>query len=306
VSTGITYGYAVEPNLFVADSALFDSDRPIDPSIVDVDFQKLGYSTGAKPKAEPGKFGATCPIFEERFRENIIPKSDWDDMYETYKPNFAQNKFWQYDQDGEGTCTANNTAGCFSYNWVESLGRQYAVAPSPISIYKYCARGPNTGSTMECCLNRIRDYGCLLIDNAANRKILEGMGLNPDHVLKAVGYYQKFPRGAMDETAPYFKVDEYYEIKTVEGFFTALFKGYDVSYGRSGHSIHGVDVAKRNGNWYCKYDNSWGRWGDNGFGYDSFNYIRRSGAVYGAYAIQSVRIPDEAIAKLMGVPSLGA
>lgn len=283
-----------------------DLDRPLPEHLVNVDFsdeaRKIGRQMGCLIRPRTEKPGDHCPLFGERFKDLIIPRSDWLDILEQEQPNYAKHKFWQYDQNGEGTCTSNATGGCISYCWSKQFGKQFGIAPAPLSCYKRCARGPNTGSTTGCNLRCARDTGMLLIDNASNRKIMEGMGLDTSHMMRAVGYRQaSFPRG-WEETAGFFRIDEYYEINSVDEFFTALLYGYDILYGRAGHAIHGVDLVYRNRDFYCKYDNSWGRWGDKGFGYDSLDYVRRRGGAYGAYAVKHVRTPDEQIQKLMGIP----
>lgn len=106
----------------------------------------------------------------------------------------------------------------------------------------------------------------------------------------------------MEETAKNFRLDEFYEITSVDGFFSALFHGFSILYGRSGHAIHGVDIVKRSGDWYCKYDNSWGNWGESGFGFDSISYIQRTGAYRWAYAFQSIIAPN-GIEKLLEIPT---
>ena len=139
----------------------------------------------------------------------------------------------------------------------------------------------------------------LLIDTPENRSVLSKLGLDPSHVLRAVGYHQHFPTG-WQETARQFKIDEFYELDGVDEMFSAQLMGFDILYGRAGHAIHGVDTVKYRGSHAAKYDNSWsGRWGDNGFGYDTYNYLRNRIGRYGAYAIQSVRAPDN-IAALIG------
>lgn len=287
------------------DSSLIDLDRPLDPRWVNVDFRteaklvgrKLGCAINPNPR-----LGAVSPIFEEHFAEDIIPQSDWKDLVDTHKPNYAQATTWQYDQDGEGTCTSNAQSGCVSCVWTNTFGKEFAIAPSPISIYRFCASGPNSGSSVSCNVKRARDNGCLLIDNAQNRKVLDAMGLDPNHTIKAVGYSQRLPDGAMEETAPYFRIDEAYQIATIEGFFTALIKGFFINYGRSGHAIRGTDAVYR-AKWLCKYHNSWGVWGDDGYGYDDFDYIRRTSAAYGAWAHRSIRITSASL-KMIGIPDL--
>jgi len=46
----------------------------------------------------------------------------------------------------------------------------------------------------------------------------------------------------------------------------ALLRGFVVSYARSMHAIVGMKLVYENGKWYVKYLNSWGDWGDGGYG----------------------------------------
>ena len=292
------YGQPIE-------NAEVDLDRPIDPQFLNVDFRRHSklvrrqMGCGLNPHM---KLGAVSPIFEEHFSEHIIPQADWKNLVDTHKPNYSQLVTWQYDQDGEGTCTSNAESDVISCIWTGTFGHEFSIAPSPISMYRFCASGPNSGSSVACNIKRARDHGCLLIDNAQNRKVLDAMGLDPNHTIKAVGYNQRIPAGAMEETAIHFQIDEAYQIATIEGFFTALLLGFHVNYGRDSHAIHGTDAVFRS-EWVCKYHNSWGQWGDNGYGYDTFDYIRRRSAAYGAWAHRSIKITTSGL-RMFGVPEL--
>ena len=254
---------------------------------------------------EQPKFGSICGIFEEHFKELVVPRSDWDSLANELQPNYSRRKAYQYDQDGEGTCTSNATSGAFAYVWAKQFGRENVILPSPPTIYMYCSNGPNQGSTTSCNLKRIRDYGCLPIGIERNKDVMRKLGLDPSHVCDAVGWNKprKLPPGAMDDTAKNFRLDEFYEIGSLDGFFGALFHGFSIMYGRAGHAIHGVDPVKRNNTWYCKYDNSWGNWGESGFGFDSESYLRRTGAYRFAYAFKSIIAP-QGIDKLLNLPKI--
>lgn len=255
--------------------------------------------------SEPPKLGSICPIFEERFRDYVVRKSEWKDLYEELQPKYSKRKVYQYDQKNEGTCTSNATAGAYAYTWAKQFGKDTVITPSPPTMYFYCANGPNTGSTTSCNLKRIRDHGCLPIAMERNRDVMRRLGLDPNHVCDAVGWNKprSLPREAMEETAKNFRLDEFYEISSIEGFFGALFHGFSIMYGRAGHAIHGTDVVLRNNTWYCKYDNSWGNWGENGFGFDSESYLSRTGGFRWAYAFQTLVVPN-GIEKLLDLPEL--
>ena len=53
---------------------------------------------------------------------------------------------------------------------------------------------------------------------------------------------------------------------------------------------------KRDGQYVLKYVNSWGAWGDAGYGYDTEKYVSRSIRAYGCYAPRaSLLLPEDAI-----------
>ncbi len=265
----------------------------IRPECLDVTEIPRGRFSGCLPRQ--GKIGEYASIFEENVP--VIPRSEWQSVLEEHKPKLSPLSVYQYDQNGEGTCTSNAGNQSLCYTYAKQFGRKWVMPTSPIVAYKRCARGPNTGSSVSCIMRQLREVGTLPIDNPENRLKMAAAGLNPAHTLKAVGYYQKMPEG-WRETAKHFRIEEYYDIRSVEGMFSALLLGFPIVYGRSGHAIMGADATKKDGQWYIRYHNSWGNWGDDGYGYDSERYLGRSSAAYGAVAVRSV-IHTSAIEKLM-------
>ena len=268
--------------------------RVVDMDKMNVDFeveaQECNKGMGLVELPSNHVFGDSSPIFEEVFREKVIPRNEWDAMYDEIRPNYSRMKTWQYNQRNEGTCTANAMGGTMSYAYNRQFG--LSVAPCPTTMYRHCGRSANSGSSTVCILKRARDHGTLLIDHEQSKDLLRQLKLDPTHVAPATGWNAHIPRGSMEETAIHFRIDEFYEISTIDGFFSALLHGFGILYGRSGHAIHGVDIVKRSGKWTCKYDNSWGNWGDNGFGYDSIDYLKRTNASrYGAFAVQTMVSP---------------
>jgi hypothetical protein len=257
---------------------------------------------GCRPRqSEPGSF---CGFFDEHFK--AIPRSDWAE-YSENDVSVEQLIRDVYNQGNEGTCTANGGAQAFCITTVMQYGDKAHMKMSPISTYKFCARGPNTGSSVDCIARRMRDNGLLPVDNSRNRQILTTAGLNPDHVLKATGYYQRFPSG-WEETAKHFRIDEMYEVRSYEEFISALFYDFAVLYGRAGHAICGTKPKRRTGRWGSNYVNSWGNWGaaseDNpdltyGIGWDSESFLSRSIRAYGAIAFRSTVLSDKILNALL-------
>jgi hypothetical protein len=173
-----------------------------------------------------------------------------------------------------------------------AYGLKHWVEVSPISIYRWVTPGPGSGSTISDNLKQLRDVGMLPVNSDSNREVLRKVGLPESHVLATTGYSQRFPDGWKD-TAKFFRAAEWYDISSFDGFVSAILEGFPVCYGRAGHAICGVRVVKRNGVWTIKYANSWGNWGEGGYGYDSESYIAGAIRSYGAWALRCPVITDE-------------
>jgi hypothetical protein len=189
-----------------------------------------------------------------------------------------------YDQGREGSCTSNAT--CQSHEILQNAqyGPHRVVHLSAISLYKRVGSSPMSGSSVSANLRELRSRGALPVEPCG--------GLFP-HCMSNTGFSQRYPSG-WEATAKLFKGGEYFEIRSYEGFITALLRGYPVVYGRQGHAICAVRPVIRNGRLYVKYANSWHHsWGDHGFGYDSESQIRQ-GAQW-AFALRSVVDRDVAM-----------
>ena len=247
---------------------------------------------------DEAKVGSRFPVFEDTQR--VHPRSDWMDLL---KENVSLERLikWTHNQNPEGTCAANASALVYEVGSTLTVGVGATMMMSPISVYRWIAPGPDSGSNIGDNLVQARKVGFLPVDTPENRATLQKMGLNPSHVLKHTGYSQKFPTG-WQETAAYFQPDEAYEIATFNGIVSALLDDFPVVYGRSGHAIAGVTPVYRNGVWYVKYGNSWGKWGEVGenqlqmFGYDSESFLSNQIPRYKAWAMRTIRLTDKLLA----------
>jgi hypothetical protein len=237
-------------------------------------------------------FGDAFPIYEEVY--TVAPRSDWDALLTSHVGLESLVRKIK-NQGQEGSCASNATAQCFEITWNMMLGPSCWIECSPISIYRWVAPGPGSGSTISGNLKQLRDVGLLPVASDANREVLRAVGLSDSHVLTPTGYHQPFPAG-WQSTAVFFRAAEWYDISSFDGMVSAIFEGYPVCYGRAGHAICGVRVVKKDGKWAIRYANSWGNWGEDGYGYDSESYI--SGAIrsYGAWALRCPVLTDEFMA----------
>ena len=292
------YGYRIKAPLAFADDAPADVDFRTEAKAC-ARLRGWDESDANRP------LGVDRPTVEDLFGSDIIRQADWGDVLAETGIKTSPLAVYQYDQNGEGLCTANAGAQSFAYCWARqfpSLASALVALPSPVAAYRGhgCGSSANSGSSVSCIMRSMQSKGTLLINSAESRKIYDALGLPHEHLLKPTGFSQSFNwrDGAWLETAKHFRIDEMYDVASGEGFITALLKGFNVVYGRQGHAIMAADVADASGK--VRYHNSWGNWGDQGFGYDSYRLI--SSAARGAIAVRSVHIPA-GIEKLLALAS---
>ncbi|MCP4166046.1 MAG: hypothetical protein GY759_09160 [Chloroflexi bacterium] len=249
-----------------------------------------GLFNGALPRED--NHGENFATFASEY-PTLIPRDQWESLAAAIDDEGSIEALVQKikNQRQEGTCTANEVASAIEIIWCLTFGVGSWVELSPISLYKQCARGPNSGSSVSCIVKTAQNIGALPVDNEKNRAWMESVGLNPAHVLDAVGFSQRYPQD-WEQTASSFRIKEVFDIGSFEEFITALLMGFPVCYGRKGHSILGVRLVFIDGKPHIKYLNSWGDWGDNGYGYDSERFVANAIAQYGAFAVRTCYVPD--------------
>ncbi len=185
-----------------------------------------------------------------------------------------------YNQKQEGSCVAN--ACCQSHEILQALqyGKDKVIPLSAISLYKRIGRSPSSGAAVSDGLKELSSRGALPLDTPENRKLFL------DKVMQNTGFHSPFPSD-WENTANNFTILEHYVVRSVEGMKTALVLGHPVVVGRQGHSICYCRLMIKGGRQVVKYANSWGNWGDNGFGYDSESQMRMSSGW--AFAVRQVR-----------------
>lgn len=252
------------------------------------------------PSTDPQNFGclprddAFASTFAS-FSDNIelIPRSQWKDLCaiqgEANKAFVKKIK----NQGQEGTCASNATTQAAEIIWNKQFGLDNWVEFSPIAVYRWIASSPRTGSNIGANLRQLTQVGALPVAKDENRDFLKRAGLDSTDVLTPTGYYQTFPDG-WKTTAAHFQAMEAFDIDSFEAFATALLKGFPVVYGRSGHAITGARLVwdESKSIFAVEYANSWGPWGDKGYGYDSESYLKRAGGSYGAFALRAMKVTN--------------
>jgi len=235
------------------------------------------------------RVGDQFPVYEES--QPMYPRADWPDLVRDC-PGLEAMVAKIKDQGNEGTCASNAAAQCFEIIWNRTYGLANALEISPISVYRWIAPGPSSGSTISDNLQQLRAVGCLPVNSDSSRAVLSQAGRPVTHVLEPTGYGQRFPAG-WEETAAFLQAAEWFDVASFEGLFSALIEGWPICYGRAGHAICGVRPVRDQSAWVVKYANSWKKsWGENGYGYDTERYIAQAIRQYGAWALRAVKITD--------------
>jgi hypothetical protein len=258
-------------------------------SFVDVDFEANASGRVLATKPRRDKCGAVYPVFEESIQE--IPQSQWGDL--VAKADAAGGMLDRlvtriYDQGQEGSCASNATSQSNEILQATQLGKNEVVHLSAISLYKRVGGNAQSGSVISDNLDEMVARGILPLDTEENRKRFT-------HTMPATGFSTPFP-GGWEATGKQFGCQEWFDIATTAGFATALLIGMPVVYGRQGHAICGCRLVNRNGVWTVKYANSWGAWGDSGYGYDTLQSLAGVLGSYGAFAPRSLVYPQYQLA----------
>lgn len=168
-------------------------------------------------------YGSVMPVYTRAQVIDHIKRMDEADAWRTRRLRFKKN------QGREGSCVYNMAAHIVQIAQAVHWGDHNVVALSPISGYRFNARGPNTGSTVGGAIKWLETKGLIPTNNAEN--IAKFRHTHPD-----TGYYVQPPAG-WETTAAEFCADEWMYITTVEEWWSAIINGHACGGGRNGHAI---------------------------------------------------------------------
>ena len=235
----------------------------IDRRFIDVDLQSprgIGVDgfCGALPPSEAMLACADSGDFMATF--DLIPRSEWPAICRLQGDLTRLDPFIR-NQGSEGSCVGNGAVAAFDR--CQAIQHGKIVRTSAMSLYKRIGRSAGSGAVVGDALTELKARGILPVAGEAGFA----------HTHPATGFSKSLPSG-WETTAAQFKVDEFWKISTFDEAATALFLGFGVVYGRARHCICGWQIVQDGTRWLLKYKNSWGDWGENGFGYDSESYLR--------------------------------
>lgn len=228
---------------------------------VDSQHPAPAYPDGRVPGCLPRKSrpGEWCPMASERIK--VIPRNQWADYAKeiSLRPHVKV----VLNQGQVGSCATEATAGAQMIDRV-FRGLDFVLL-NPWFIYHTTSGGRDRGSSIDENLAFVRERGCA-----------------PESVWPRSKGWQTRPSAEAVEAAKAFKIEEFYDISSIDEMVSAILLGYPVVYGSNGHAvikIQHIDETKG-------LDlNSWGTgWGDGGFGvWASYRAVNWA---YGAWAVR--------------------
>lgn len=173
------------------------------------------------------------------------------------------------DQDGVGSCAWETVAQTIMTS--RALSGQPFELLAPWYGYQYTNSRDN-GSSID-----------------GNLKVVMDRGLAPMRLHPRSRGWRAAPTDEAQREALRYRPLEIFDITNDREFKSALLQRFIVAYGRSGHAITAVELEDFDT--IC-YANSWGNWGDNGFGHERLSRSVNYG--YGCWAIRSTVDDDPA------------
>lgn len=209
--------------------------------------------------ARKSQFGNVSKVFAESDIP-LIPRDQWAALLPTItlRPQVQKIK----DQNGYGSCATESTTQA-----VEIIAAQRGepwIELNPLFIYHETSGGSDGGSSIDENLVFARDKG-----------------IAPESVWPRSKGFRATPTAEAIAAALKHRIVEFFDIENVDEFGSALLAGFPVVFGYSGHSICAVSLKSPT---QIEYANSWGDWGDAGFGVLSFSSIVWG---YGAFAVRT-------------------
>ncbi len=222
----------------------------------------------AKPGCLPRetKVGEYCPTLDSSIK--IIPMREWSDLVgEVSLRPFVKTILHQ---NGFNSCATDAVTQAVQAS--ETFAGKPHVLLNPWTLYCFTSGGRDRGSTIDGNLRQARDVGIL-----------------PESVWPRNGpnghaWHEKPPLELFAEHAH--KIDEFFDITSIDQFGTGLLQGFPQVYGRRVHALMGNELLSERD---FGFTNSYGiEWGDQGHGREALSGIEWQ---YGAFAVRTVTRP---------------
>jgi len=207
--------------------------------------------------------GAICPMAADRIK--VIPRAEWSDLASQFAAGLGLRPFVRevLDQGSDGSCAAEGSTGSVMID--RAFRSREHVLLNPLSVYHTTSRGVDRGSSIDENLEFIRQHG-----------------IAPESVWPRSKGWRPEPSEEAVAAALAFRIEEFFDISSIDEMVSALLQGYPVVYGSNGHAVCKVRHLNENEG---EDLNSWGpEWGDGGFGvWASYRAVNWQ---YGAWAVR--------------------
>lgn len=199
--------------------------------------------------------------FEYAFPDRMVPRSQWNERIDRVAALFQATTTQIYSQGNEGSCVGFAICQALETFLRRAYGVKHWISLSGMSVYKRIGRSPQSGAYINDGMNAVKTEGALPVNSADNTARFK-------HTHPRTGFGNPLPSG-WQETGRLFRVLKSVTCRGTDQIISALLHGATGIVGRQGHAVP-YCVPARNGNrYFAKYANSWGNWGENGWGYDS-------------------------------------
>ncbi len=206
--------------------------------------------------------GELCPLYTKNVP--TIPTGEWPALIGKVELRSCVNQI--LDQDGVGSCATESTSQATMI--IRHVAGQPFVLLNPWSIYWYTSDGRDQGSNIDENLAYVRENG-----------------ICPEAVWPRSKGWNTKPSAEALEAAKEYKIIEFYDCGSIAEIGSALLLGFPVVFGWQSHSCVLTQLLSTT---KAEYANSWGDWGDKGYGYDDIRIVNWG---YGAWCLRTAKLP---------------
>jgi len=211
-------------------------------------------------KSKPGEWS---PMAADKI--DIIPHQEWTPWID--KVDLRPFGGVPNDQNGVGSCATESTEKAVEI--AEVMAGMERVPLNPWFLYYHSSGGVDRGSSID-----------------ENLRLAREIGIAPRSVWDRDKGWRTRPSAEAYDAALRHRIEEFYDVTSVDEIGSCLIAGLPVVFGWEGHSVVFTSLKSLV---EAEYLNSWGAWGDQGYGRLD---MRRVNWAYGAYA---VRVAGQAI-----------
>lgn len=204
---------------------------------------------------------AGIPWFDELCAEDMVPRSEWQARAAAVRADLRATVAEIYSQGRTSACVGFGTAQAVETTLNRRYGRKHRVPLSGMSVYDQIGRTLMSGAYIPDGIEFAGEVGPLPLRTPETEK-------KYPVTFPGLDYRWDRPAGWKD-TAKLFRVTKAAKARGVEMIASALLRGRCGIVGRSRHCVPYVYLDFSGNSPVAAYANSWGQWGDGGFGYDS-------------------------------------